>query len=504
MTLALVPAPVSVHGSDSAPFRLDDDVRLAGDASAASVMADLLLTRTGLRVRSDAVAGDAASREPVIELRITRGGAPESYRIAAGAASIVVDGADAAGLFYGLQTLGQLIAQDGDGWIVPAVQIEDAPRFAYRGVMLDVARHFFPVDVVSAYIDRVASLKLNVLHLHLTDDQGWRLQLHSRPELTALASDTAVGGDPGGSYTRDDFRAIVAHAASRHVTIVPEIDVPGHTHAIGLAYPELVEPPALTEEVRAQGGGLPVAGVPYTGTAVGFSSLKVDDEATYSFLADVFGEVAGLTDGPYLHLGGDECLGTAPEDFATFVGRATEIVSDLGKTPIAWHEAGAAPGLASGTIGQYWGFVVPTDGMDEDARAFVRRGAQLILSPADAVYLDIKPDADSPIGLVWANGPTSVARAYDWEPLALIEGLVESDILGVEAPMWTETIRTPADIDAMAFPRIAAAAEIAWSAATGPLRTWDSFRERVAGLGPLWTALGIGFAASDEIPWAAG
>lgn len=508
---AVVPAPASIEAADSAPFRLADDVRIAGDTDAAAVLAALIGARTGLAIDPSTSSGTGDSGG--IELRIDPStgsgtGGPESYRIAADEASVVVTGADAAGLFYGVQTLGQLIAKSEDGWRVPAVEIEDRPRFAYRGVMLDVARHFQSVETVKAYIDRAAGLKFNVLHLHLSDDQAWRIELSSRPKLTELASYSAVGGDPGGFYTKADYREIVEYAASRHVTVVPEIDMPGHTHAVGVAYPELAEAPVLSpliEETIAQyGGGTPTPGELYQGIAVGFSSLKIHDEATYDFLSDVFGELAAMTPGPYLHVGGDESLGTKPEDFAEFMERATDIVADLGKTPITWHEAGAAAGLNPDTIGQYWGYTTPTEGMDDDARAFVRNGAQLILSPADAIYLDMKYDAETPIGLAWANGPTSVERAYSWEPGDIIDGVDESDILGVEAPLWAETVRDLGDIDLLAFPRIAAAAEAAWSPATGtiPQRAWASFRERVGALGPLWTSLGIGFHPSDEIPWA--
>ena len=316
-----------------------------------------------------------------------------------------------------MQTLGQLITAGTDGFAIPAVQIEDAPRFAYRGVMLDVARHFFPVETVKAYIDRAAGLKFNALHLHLTDDQGWRIHLDSRPKLTELASGSAVGGDAGGFFSKADYRQIVEHAASRHMIVVPEVDLPGHTHAVGLAYPELAEEPVLSahilEIVQSHGGAVPTAGEPYTGMGVGFSSLKIHDENTYDFVADVVGELAAMTPGPYLHIGGDEALGTDPADFAEFMERATEIVADLGKIPITWHEAGAAANIDPSTVGQYWGFTTPTDGMDEKARAFVRNCSGLILSPADAVYLDMKYDADSPLGLTWANGPTSVrARVF--------------------------------------------------------------------------------------------
>jgi hexosaminidase len=290
--------------------------------------------------------------------------------------------------------------------------------------------------------------------------------------------------------------------------VVPEIDMPGHTHAVGLAYPRLAEDPVLGDDtlaaVREHGGEPPVAGVPFDGMAVGFSSLKIDDEATYDFVADVFGELTAMTPGPYLHFGGDESLSTSPEDFDVFVTRVSAIIADLGKTPIAWHEAGAVKGIADTTVGQYWGYVVPQGDSDATAKAFADNAGGLILSPADAVYLDMKYPSGPDLGLVWANGPTSVERAYSWEPADVIPGVDDTGILGVEAPLWTETVRTAADVDTMAFPRIAAAAEAGWSPATGTssLRTWASFRERVGALGPLWTAMGIGFHRSDEIPWA--
>ena len=490
----LVPAPSSIQVG-GAPFLLDDGVRITGNADAAASLRAILTARTGI---TPAEPSDGR----VIELRTIPGGAAESYALTADAASVIVTGADAAGLFYGVQTLGQLIVRAGDGFAIPAVVVEDAPRFAYRGVMLDVARHFFPVETVKAYIDRAAGLKFNALHLHLTDDQGWRIHLESRPKLTEFGATTAVGGDSGGFFSKADYREIVRYAASRHMIVVPEIDLPGHTHAVGLAYPELAEEPELSHHVGNGDEEAPEAGKPFTGIAVGFSSLKVHDEATYAFVADVVGELAAMTPGPYLHLGGDEALGTDPEDFALFMMRATGIVADLGKIPVTWHEAGAARGIAPSTVGQYWGFTTPTDGMDERARSFADTGGGVILSPADAVYLDMKYDATSALGLTWANGPTSVERAFSWEPAAIIDGVDEDDILGVEAPLWTETIRTLDDADEMAFPRIAAAAEIAWSPAEGDLRTWDSFRARVGALGPLWSSLGIRYHRSPEIPWA--
>ena len=498
MSLPLVPYPASTTALDEPAFRLDAGAGVTGDETCATL----------LRRELEAVTGTTTGSDEGIRLAVATDGAPESYTLDAAAHGVVVTGADPAGLFYGVQTLLQLVARDEDGWRIPAVRIADRPRFAYRGVMLDVARHFFDVDTVCAWIDRAASLKANHLHLHLSDDQGWRIALPSRPELAQRASATAIGADDGGWYSAADYARIVAHAASRHMTVVPELDMPGHTHAVSLAYPALAAEPVITDEVRAAadafGGGLPRTGEPYRGLAVGFSSLRIGDDEVDRFVTDVFTDLAALTPGPYLHLGGDEALGTDPARYASFVARVTEIITGLGKTPVAWHEAGAADHLAAGTIGQYWGFTTPVDGSAETIRSFVARGGRIILSPADAVYLDMKPDADFPLGLTWANGPTSVRRAYEWEPSAVIEGLAEDDILGVEAPLWTETVRTAADIDALAFPRIAAAAEAAWSPPTdaSPERTWDSFRHRVGAQGPRWAARGIRFHASGEIPWA--
>ena len=415
-------------------------------------------------------------------------GAPESYTLRITERGIQITAADQAGAFHARQTLAQL----EDAGTYPALVIEDAPRFAYRGVMLDVARHFQPVETVKAYIDHASSLKFNHFHLHLTDDQGWRIALDSRPELVEKASSTSALGDPGGHYTRADWDEIVAHAASRHMTVVPEIDVPGHTHAVGLAYPELAADPVISdgvlETVETFGGGLPLPGRPYTGWAVGFSSLKHGEPAVDAFLSDVFRELAQITPGPYIHLGGDECLGTDPDDYNAFIEKVTAIVAGTGKTPIAWHEAGAAPGIHPATVGQYWNYVAPEPGQDAPARALANRGG-LIMSPADVAYLDMKFDADSRLGLTWARGVTTLHDAYGWEPTAILDGVGDEQILGVEAPMWAETVRDLSDIEQLAFPRIGAIAEIAWSPAAR--RDWAGFEARTAAAIPRWKAAGI-------------
>lgn len=494
MVLTLVPQPSSVAVGRGA-FVLTPATRIVivdGADAAASALSDLLAERTGLRpqvLTGEPVAGD-------IVLRAT-GADDEAYRLEA-TEHVEIAGSHA-GLFYGIQTLRQLLREDAGAWSVPQVSISDAPRFAYRGVMLDVARTFFDVATVKAFIDRASSLKFNRLHLHLSDDQGWRLQIDSRPLLTEKASGTSVLGRPGGFYSTADFREIVEYAAEHRMVIVPEIDLPGHTHAIGLAYPELVEEPVMNDMLVAQsealGQPLPVAGEPYRGWGVGHSSVRIHDEATWEFLRDVLGEVAALTPGPYLHVGGDECLGTAQADFDAFVERVTALTLELGKTPVAWHEAGSAV-VAEGTIGQFWGSDAPSVEHVAHTLRFAERGGSVILSPSTRAYLDMKSSPEDPLGLSWA-AIIDLRAAYDWEPSSIVPGLDESAILGIEGPLWSETIASLADIDHLFFPRAAALAEVAWSPSSA--KDWTSFRERVGALGSVWDAEGWGGQRPAEI-----
>lgn len=492
--LPLVPAPISTivgQGRMPLPSRLVID----GPAETARLLLDAVERRTG-------VGGETAPDGANVELRIDPDAAsPEGYTLDV-ADTIRVVGADDAGLFYGIQSLLQLIRQSEDGtWGVHRTAFTDAPRFAHRGVMLDVARHFFTVDEVRRLIDAASALKLNRLHLHLSDDQGWRIAISSRPLLTEVASTSAAGGDPGGFYSADDYREIIEHAASRHMIVIPEIDLPGHTHAVGVAYPELVEEPVIDDAFRAQaaslGQDLPVKAAPYAGWGVGHSSIRVHDERSYEFVSEVISELASMTPGPYLHVGGDEALGTTAEDYALFVSKATRAVAAAGKIPLTWHEAGTAADLAPGTIGQYWGSAIPTPAGQAEAARFIDGGGAVILSPSDVAYLDMKYTPDFPLGLDWA-GTIDVRTAYEWEPTSVLDIDVHA-ILGVEAPLWSETARTFDDVQLLAFPRIAAVAEVAWSPTSA--RGWESFRRRLGALAPIWRAAGISYHPSDEIPW---
>ncbi|MFC0099154.1 beta-N-acetylhexosaminidase [Micromonospora marina] len=410
----------------------------------------------------------------------------EGYRLDVTTGGVRVTALTPAGLFHGAQTLRQLLPAPIESptavparWAVPGGTIVDRPRFAYRGAMLDVARHFFAVEDVLRVVDHLARYKLNHLHLHLTDDQGWRIAVDSWPRLTEAGGATEVGGGPGGWYTRDDYRRIVTYAARRHVTVVPEIDLPGHTNAALVAYPEL----APTK----------IAPPPYTGTEVGFSFVDPADERTYAFVADVVGEVAALTPGPWLHLGGDEAFKVPAGSYRAFVERAQRLVAATGKTVVGWHQLAPAAHV-DGRVLQWWG----TDGDDPQTADAVRRGARLILSPGNHAYLDMKYAPDTPIGHDWA-GLIDVRRAYEWDPGSHVRGVPAEAVLGVEAPLWTESVTTLTEVEYMFFPRLPAVAELGWS----PREThdWSGFRSRLAAHGPRWTTAGISFHPSPEIPW---
>jgi len=394
----------------------------------------------------------------------TYDGPRESYRLSIGTDGVEFAAADDAGRARGLATLRQL------GASVAPVVIEDAPKYGWRGFMLDVSRHFFGVDDVLRLIDLAALYKVNVLHLHLTDDQGWRIPIAKWPELTVAGAATQVGGGEGGFYTTADYARIVARATSHAITVVPEIDVPGHVNAALVAYPEL------------GGGERPE---PFTTWSSPGVSLDVGSEIAIRFLGDVVSELVALTPGDYIHLGGDEVEGMDHDAYVRFMWDAATVVLRHGKTPIVWEEAGVAK-LPEGTIVQHWSDAAP-------ARAGAAQGLPLIMSPAPHTYLDQKYDETTELGLKWA-GDVEVRDCYEWDPSAVIP---EASVLGVEAALWTETTETRDDVDSMVFPRLAAVAEVGWS----ERHDWEDFRSRLAAHGPKLRELGVNFHPSKQVDW---
>lgn len=359
---------------------------------------------------------------------------------------------------------------------LPTGEIEDAPNYAYRGTMLDVSRHFFTVEEVKAYIDMIAMYKINYLHLHLSDDQGWRIEIKSWPNLTTHGGSTEVGGGKGGFYTQEDYQELVRYAQARYITIVPEIDMPGHTNAALASYAEL----------NCDGKAPEL----YTGTEVGFSTFCANKEITYQFVDDVVREICAITPGPYFHIGGDESHVTKKEDYILFVSKALEIVAKYKKIAVGWDEIHQAE-LPVGTVAQYWRNA-------ENASSAVRKGARVLMSPATYAYLDMKYDSTTELGLAWAS-LISVERGYSWNPDLLEAAISREHILGIEAPLWSETIADLSDMTQLAFPRLCGYAEIGWSAAEQ--RDWAGYRLRLAKHAALLEGMGANFFRTPEVDW---
>ncbi|MFJ9666757.1 beta-N-acetylhexosaminidase [Streptomyces sp. NPDC101219] len=469
-----------------------------------------------------------------LRLRVDDTLPPEAYRLTVAAGpGVEIAGGSAAGVFWGAQTLRQLLGPDafrraplrpGEPLRLAEQTVEDAPRLRWRGLMLDVARHFMPKDGVLRYLDLMAAHKLNVLHLHLTDDQGWRIEIGRYPRLTGTGSwraRTKIGhrASPlwddrphGGFYTQDDIREIVAYAAERHISVVPEIDVPGHSQAAIAAYPELgnsdvVDTRSLT--VWDTWGINP--------------NVLAPTESTLRFFEGVLEEVLDLfpartaTGTPFssfVHLGGDECLkdqwrasptaqkqlstlGLADEDAlqAWFVAHFDRWLTARGRRLIGWDEileGGLAPGAAVSSWRGYAGGV-----------AAARAGHDVVMCPEQQVYLDHRQDAgpDEPVPIGYVR---TLEDVYRFEPVPAELTPDEGErVLGTQANLWTEVMEDQARVDYQAFPRLAALAEVAWSALPAPAeRDFAGFERRMTAHYRRLDALGVAYRPpTGPLPW---
>lgn len=490
----LVPAPAVETPADGV-FRLSARTPVVvpaadpGARAAADYFTQLISRSRGLDLR---ITEAAAPKAPAVSFR--RGGpSGEGYRLDAGPDGLVVTAADDAGLFYGGVTAWQLAtARAGQGpAIIEGVHIEDAPRFAWRGLMLDSARHFQSPAYIKALLDQMARAKLNTFHWHLTDDQGWRLEIAKYPRLTEIGAwRVPAGAGPaqdidrktgkprriGGFYTQAEVREIVAYAAARRITIVPEIEMPGHATAAIAAYPQLgaVQPPPS--------GASSDWGV--------FDNLFNVDEATFGFLQDVLDEVMALFPGRYIHVGGDEAvkpqwkaspvvqarmreLHIASEDQLQgwFTARMEQYLNAHGRRLVGWDEI-LEGGVARGATVMSWR---GTDG----AIVAAKMGHDTVLAAAPTYYFDNRqsadPDQPPGRGLV-----VDLKQVYDFEPIpAALTAEQAKHVLGVQAQLWTEHVRTEDRASKMVFPRAYAIAETGWTPASR--RNWTDFSER---LGP--------------------
>lgn len=503
----LIPKPVSVTATAKV-FEITKrtGVYIEGESAELQLvgqyLADLLNPATGFNSKVSSTDGEPKSGS--IYLALSDNDAElgdEGYEITITDDLLKVTANKPAGFFWAIQTVRQLLpakaeldsVQEGP-WEISTGTIRDYPSYPFRGSMLDVARHFFSVEDVKRYIDLISLYKMNVLHLSLSNDQGWRIEIKSWPNLATYGGSTEVGGGKGGYYTQEQYKDLVKYAQDRYITIIPEIDMPGHTNAALASYPELNCNGKATEL--------------YTGTEVGFSTLCTTSEITYKFIDDVVREMAALTPGPYLHIGGDESHATKRSHYIPFVAKVRDIVKSHGKQVIGWEETAQinmnekrpeegikgdlqAKSDAASAIAQYWSNAT-------HALEAVANGSKLVMSPATKMYLDMQYDSTTKLGLHWA-GYIEVDSSYIWNPATRVKGITRENILGIEAPLWTETITNMDEIEYMVFPRLIGLAEIAWSPETG--RGWDEYKVRLGNHGPRLKALGIDYYPSKQVPW---
>nr|WSW68978.1 beta-N-acetylhexosaminidase [Streptomyces sp. NBC_00995] len=525
MNTDLIPAPVRAGDQGRFGFRLDAATTITAAPGTES-------TERWLRTTLGAAFGlplapGGKGTEGVIRLLTDPALTPEEYRLTTlSGNSVTITGGGPAGVFWGAQTLRQLLgpqafrqAPAGGGTAAFGfTDIEDRPRFGWRGLMLDVARHFMPKADVLRYLDLLAAHKLNVFHFHLTDDQGWRVEIKRYPRLTEVgawrartkyghrASELWDETPHGGYYTQDDIREIVAHAAERHIRVVPEIDIPGHSQAAISAYPELgnadvVDTAALT--VWDNWGVNP--------------NVLAPSDHTLRFFEGVFEELLELfpaETSPFVHVGGDECpkdqwkrspaaqarireLALADEDElqSWFIRHFDHWLTARGRRLIGWDEileGGLAEGAAVSSWRGYAGGI-----------AAAEAGHDVVMCPEQQVYLDHRqhggPDEPMPIGYV-----RTLEDVYRFEPVppALSEEAARH-VLGTQANVWTEVMQNRARVDYQVFPRLAAFAEVAWSALPAPeARDFADFERRMATHYARLDALGVDYRPpGGPLPW---
>ena len=416
----------------------------------------------------------------------------EGYHLKISDQTVQINAGTPNGIFYGIQTFRQLLdsgEKTNQDIKINQIEIKDNPRFKWRGMHLDVGRHFFDIEFVKRYIDYIAMHKMNIFHWHLTEDQGWRVEIDAYPKLTnisAFRDESLIGhyrDKPhqydgkryGGYYTKEEMREVVAYAQKRYVTIIPEIEMPGHTRAVLAAYPEL----------SCTGGPHTVAKL----WGVHKEVFCAGKESTFEFLETVLTEVADIFPGPYIHIGGDECpkdrwkehkldqerikahgLNDEHELQSYFIKRIEGVLNGLGKRLIGWDEI-LEGGLAPGAIVQSW------RGMDGGIAA-ANAGHEVIMSPTSHAYFDYYQSENRKNEPLAIGGFLPLEIVYNFEPIPdNIEPNKKKLILGGQGNLWTEYIKTPEKAEYMALPRMSAMAEVLWSLKKD--RDYDSFTHRM-------------------------
>ena len=503
----IIPIPVDFQATKGALFRLSNATTIGGNTPEAKIMATFLADKisipTGFKFKiinnGNVQFNINAVKNPTI--------GDEGYTLEVTTKSVKINANKPAGLFYGAQTILQMLPKEIEtpsvisaNWTIPTAKITDYPRFGWRGLMLDCSRHFFQKEEVKRYIDHLSRYKFNTFHWHLTDDQGWRIEIKSLPKLTQIGGcrvqrygkwgqlEAAKDGEAAtdcGFYTQEDVKEIVAFAQARNVTIVPEVDVPGHSMAAIASYPEL----CCTKDAKITVSPGHKFSEWYGGGKFKMlvdNSLDPSNEGVYTFLDKVFTEIASLFPNPYIHIGGDECyhgywekdenclalikkegLKSTYELQSFFIKRLEKIVNSKGKKLIGWDEI-LEGGLAPGASVMSWqGF--------EGGIAAAKQGHDVVMTPNDFVYIDLpqgdtinEPDATS-------YKTVRLKKMYSFEPVP--DSIDAKYILGGQANLWTEKAPTMRHAEYLTFPRAWAAADIYWSPKTS--RNWDAFVGRV-------------------------
>ena len=530
--LGVVPKLVSAR-TGSGHFTLTRSARIvaspganaAAERAVAEDLAAYLRPSTGYRL--PAVVGTPHPGDIALEIGDPKTLGPshraEGYQLVTTTSGVKIEAPATHGLYNGIQTFRQLLpawisspAVLPGPWTTPVVSITDYPRYAYRGLLLDIARHYEPASAVEKLISQIAAYKIDVLHLHLSDDQGFRLAIKGFPRLTAIGSRGSVGTegrpvDPGGSWTPAQYKAVVADAAAHFITVVPEVDSPGHNNAIIMSEYNDTALPADPHSINC--GAFNPPHWDYTEN-VGYSALCPGSQGTWAIMTAIISQLTAITPGPYYDLGGDEVPASllTPAKYAAFINKETGIVTGRGKTVMGWADiAGKGTHPPAGSIAEYWQPAGGTSPGTITGREAVAKHMKIVMASANHTYLDQKyvvgarSSVPPSLGMNWAcPRGCDVSAAYNWNPGGFVSGVTDRNVIGVEGAMWGETVANLANADYMVFPRLLALAEVAWSpsthrAATSP--AYHDFLRRLGGQGARLQAAGVNFYPSTQVPW---
>ena len=502
----VVPLPKSVVMAKGLPFNLTNATTIVYEGTNpemkrnARFLSEYIQQASGIKT---AVLDKRDKKAAAIVLTIDpKVAGAEAYRLSVNNKQVTIAASTPAGVFYGIQTLRKSlpVQTTGEAITLPAVTVADAPRFGYRGMMLDCARHFFPLSFVKKFIDILAMHTMNVFHWHLTEDQGWRLEIKSHPELTAkssMRSGTVIGHNAtvddsiphGGFYTQQEAREIVEYARQRHITVIPEIDMPGHMLAALAAYPEL----------GCTGGPYEVG----HRWGVYKDVLCLGKESTYKFVQDVIDEVVEIFPAKYFHIGGDEsptvmwekcpkCLQKAKDENTDikhlqqyFTNRVEKYLNSKGKSIIGWDE------ILEGKINQS-ATIMSWRGVEPGLKA-AKQGHDVIMTPSSHVYFDHYQAKDTKHEPDAIGGCSPVEKVYSYEPLPdTLSAEAKNRIKGVQANLWTEYIPFTTQAEYMVLPRMAALAEVQWTPVAK--KNFDDFSKRALRLSDLYDRYGYQYA----------